>query len=72
VIALGETLWGYNGKLVLGESEDKDYLTDNPNRRCPIIDKAREHLNYEPGIGIDDGLQRALVWYSGNREAEDA
>ncbi len=72
VIALGETLWGYNGKLVLGESDDKDYLTDNPNRRCPIIDKAREHLNYEPGIGIDDGLQRALVWYSGNREAEDA
>ena len=22
-------------------SNDKDYLTDNPNRRCPVIDKAK-------------------------------
>ncbi len=72
VIAVGQSLWDYSGELVLGQSDDKDYLTDNPNRRCPVIDKAREHLNYEPGIGIDDGLRRALVWYSGNRDAEDA
>ncbi|MEM7377252.1 MAG: NAD-dependent epimerase/dehydratase family protein [Pseudomonadota bacterium] len=72
VIEQAKTLWGYQGALKLGQSDDADYLTDNPNRRCPIIDKAREHLRYEPGIGIDEGLRRALVWYSGNREAEDA
>ncbi|MEM9601223.1 MAG: NAD-dependent epimerase/dehydratase family protein [Pseudomonadota bacterium] len=72
VIDQAQALWGYQGALKLGQSDDADYLTDNPNRRCPIIDKAREHLRYEPGIGIDDGLRRALVWYSENREAEDA
>ena len=72
VIALAQSLWNYKGELKLGESEDKEYLTDNPNRRCPIIDKAREHLAYEPGVDIDEGLRRALIWYSGNREAEDA
>ncbi len=33
------------------------YLVDNPNRRCPNIDKAREHLGYDPRIGIEEGVQ---------------
>jgi UDP-glucuronate decarboxylase len=72
VVALGKELWGYEGKVVRQASADKDYLVDNPNRRCPIIDKAREHLGYDPSITIDEGLKRALVWYQDNREAEDA
>lgn len=72
VIEGGKELWGYEGKLVLGQSDDKEYLTDNPNRRCPIIDKAREHLDYNPGINIEDGMRRTLVWYGDNQEAEDA
>jgi len=72
VIDGGRELWGYEGKLVLGESDDKEYLTDNPNRRCPIIDKAREHLDYNPGVNIDDGMRRTLVWYADNQDAEDA
>ena len=53
-------------------SADGDYLVDNPNRRCPVIAKARAHLGYDPTIGIDEGLRRSLVWYRDNREAEDA
>ena len=45
---------------------------DNPNRRCPIITKARTELGYDPQVTIDDGLRRSLVWYSGNREASEA
>jgi nucleoside-diphosphate-sugar epimerase len=72
VIATASSLYGYNGKLVFKVSDDKHYLTDNPNRRCPVIDKAREHLGYAPGISLDEGLKRSLLWYSDNREAEDA
>ncbi len=65
-------LFGYTGKATFGESDDKEYLTDNPNRRCPIIDKAREHLDYNPSIGLDEGMKRSLLWYSDNKDAEDA
>jgi UDP-glucuronate decarboxylase len=72
VVTIGRELFRYSGKIVRGESNDKDYLVDNPNRRCPIITKARTELGYDPQIGIDEGLRRSLIWYSGNREASEA
>jgi nucleoside-diphosphate-sugar epimerase len=72
VTELAKGLFGYTGKVVKQSSEDKDYLVDNPNRRCPVITKARTELGYDPGITIDEGLKRSLIWYEGNREAEEA
>jgi nucleoside-diphosphate-sugar epimerase len=64
-------LFGYAGEVTRADSGDADYLVDNPNRRCPVIDKARSELGYEPGVGLDEGLGRALVWYAGNREDDE-
>ena len=72
VIDIARELFSYQGKLIFQLSDDKHYLTDNPNRRCPIIDKARKDLKYSPTIQLDDGLKRSLLWYADNREAEDA
>lgn len=72
VTELSKDLFGYQGKVVKKVSDDKEYLTDNPNRRCPIIAKAREEIGYNPSIGIDEGLKRSMIWYKDNREAEDA
>ena len=72
VVELAAELLGYEGKAVFQKSSDEDYLVDNPNRRCPIVAKAREELGYDPKITIDEGLKRTLIWYNGNREAEDA
>jgi nucleoside-diphosphate-sugar epimerase len=58
--------------VVRQTSDDAVYLVDNPARRCPVITKARTELGYDPQFGIDEGLRRALIWYSGNREAADA
>lgn len=69
---LGRELFAYDGNVVRQESKERDYLVDNPNRRCPVIAKAREHLEYEPRVELDEGLRRSLVWYAGNREAADA
>lgn len=70
--ALGRELFGYQGQVIRKRSEDDLYLTDNPNRRCPRIDKAREALGYHPGIDLEDGLRRTLLWYRDNAQAEDA
>lgn len=72
LIDLSRDLFGYTGKLVLGASSDREYLTDNPNRRCPIIAKARTELGYEPAFGPDEGLRRTMIWYSENQVATDS
>jgi UDP-glucuronate decarboxylase len=72
VVETARRLLGYRGRVVRAVSEDKEYLVDNPNRRCPRIDKARAHLGYDPRILFDEGIKRALIWYHYHREAEDA
>lgn len=72
VVALAKELFNYQGKVVKQASADKNYLVDNPNRRSPIITKARTEIGYNPKIDIDNGLRRTMIWYGDNREAEDA
>lgn len=72
VAALARDLFGYQGRVICRPSEESSYLIDNPNRRCPVIAKAREELGYNPRIGVDEGLARALIWYRDNQIAEDA
>jgi UDP-glucuronate decarboxylase len=72
LVGTAKKLFGYDGQVVRRESDAKDYLVDNPNRRCPKIEKARTDIGYNPGISLEEGLKRSLIWYSGNLEAEDA
>lgn len=72
VIASARQLFGYQGKVVLGKAQEADYLVDNPNRRCPVIRKAREQLGYAPRVNVEDGVQRSLIWYHHNRVAASA
>lgn len=70
VVESSRNLLGYKGKVVRQVSEDKDYLVDNPNRRCPVIEKARSELGYDPSISLDEGLKRALLWYADHHADE--
>jgi nucleoside-diphosphate-sugar epimerase len=70
--ALGKELFGYEGSVIRTRSSDHLYLVDNPNRRSPVITKARDELGYAPEIAIDEGLRRSLLWYHGNRVAAEA
>jgi UDP-glucuronate decarboxylase len=63
---------GYQGRVILQKSQDPDYLVDNPNRRCPVLTKARTELGYDPVVGLAEGLRRSLIWYTENREAAEA
>jgi nucleoside-diphosphate-sugar epimerase len=72
VVELGKRYLGYESTAIFGKAEESVYLVDNPNRRCPIIEKARTELGYEPSVGLDDGLYRMMSWYIHNQVAEDA
>lgn len=67
VVGFGRELFGYQGKTIYQVSEDSAYLTDNPNRRCPDISKARTELGYSPSVPLHEGIRRSLVWYGENK-----
>ena len=67
LVAIAREETGYTGSVVRGSSDDADYLVDNPNRRCPVITKAREELGYEPRVRFDEGLAATVAWYRDNR-----
>lgn len=56
----------YSGEVIMRKSEDKHYLTDSPQRRCPDIGKARNKLGFDPKISLDEGLLKTLIWYKEN------
>jgi len=69
---IARRLFGYSGSVKHQASSDPEYLEDNPNRRCPSIQKAREELGYNPSLSLDDGLRRSLLWYADHQVAEEA
>jgi len=60
-------IYNYKGKVVFEIPEDKEYMTDNPNRRCPNIEKAQRILNYKPSIYVDEGIGRYLQFLKINK-----
>jgi len=55
-----------NGKPLAIEyaiSGDKDYLTDNPNRRCPNLSKVRSRIGWSPQIMFKEGIVRTIQSY---------
>ena len=54
---------GSKRKVIHTPSEEVDYLTDNPNRRCPNLAKSRSLLGYTPLVDLRFGLSRMLQWY---------
>ena len=61
VINVAADLFDYQGNMIFEQSSDQEYLTDNPNRRCPLIGKARSELGYDPRISVEEGLKRSLI-----------
>jgi dTDP-glucose 4,6-dehydratase/UDP-glucuronate decarboxylase len=44
-------------------SDDPDYLTDNPRRRCPSLDKIMALADWRPQVDLKEGLARTLRSY---------
>jgi UDP-glucuronate decarboxylase len=64
-----DALPGLGVGIRFATSEDPDYLTDNPSRRCPDLSKVRSAVGWEARIALREGLRRTLASY---REAAPA
>lgn len=69
-VKAGKEIFGYDGNVVYKKSEDKEYLTHNPERRCPDITKAKEKLHYAPSVDVYEGIRRFLTFIKENSEGE--
>ena len=61
-------LAGMFAKLVDGASFDtvdypSTYPAGEPNRRCPDITKARDHLGWQPAIPLRQGLEKTIAFF---------
>jgi UDP-glucuronate decarboxylase len=70
--SIAKDLIGYTGDVIHGENSDPNYLIDNPNRRCPDITKAKNHLGFNPMVTLEEGLRKTLTWYLAHRTAAEA
>jgi UDP-glucuronate decarboxylase len=64
VVELARTMGRVLGRpleVVTVEHPDS-YPADEPQRRCPDIRKARQHLDFEPVCTLEEGLRRFLGW----------
>ncbi|MHA1659420.1 MAG: hypothetical protein ACTSUT_09880 [Promethearchaeota archaeon] len=50
-----------NSKIVF-----KPLPVDDPVRRCPVLKKAKEILNWEPTTSLDVGLKKTIAWFKDN------
>ena len=69
-VAAGKEIFGYSGSVVLKTSADKNYLVNNPQRRCPNIEKARKLLDYAPDIEVQEGVRRFLTFLKEQDQGE--
>ena len=56
----GQENTGYRGQIIYQTAPEKDYLRNNPQRRCPATQKAAELLGFRAQILPQDGFKRYL------------
>ena len=49
--------------IIYKKNPDKNYLIDNPKRRCPSINKAKKELGFKPKISLKKGLEKTYDFY---------
>ncbi len=58
-------LTGSRSKIIFERLPD-----DDPRRRCPDIGKAKQYLQWQPRISLDDGLKRTIAYFKKQLKAE--
>ena len=51
-------------KIEFVKNKDKEYLTHNPTRRCPNLDKSKKELNFVPKISLSNGIKKTFKFYN--------
>ena len=59
---IGYELFKHDSKIKFKKNKDKNYLSDNPNRRLPDIKRSKNLLNFRPKIDIKLGIKKYLTY----------
>lgn len=62
---LAETMTQLTGKAPELKPTYADAIPDEPRRRCPLIEKAKTTLGYEPKVDLAPGLKETIDWFRG-------
>ncbi len=60
VVAKEARTLGWRGSIRFAPAEDKDYLTNNPNRRVPDLRNLYAATNWKAGVTLQEGVNRSL------------
>ena len=63
VLRISKKITSYNRKIIFKKNNEKNYLTDNPNRRCPDMKKTKKELNFSAKVRLEKGLYNLLIYY---------
>jgi UDP-glucuronate decarboxylase len=47
----------------VSESADPEYTTDNPQRRCPDLEKVKRVIGWAPAVSLNAGIDRTVRYY---------
>jgi UDP-glucuronate decarboxylase len=53
----------FNKKIIFKKNNEKNYLTDNPDRRCPNMKKSKKELKFRTKVKLEEGLSKLLIYY---------
>jgi len=56
-----KNLTNSNSKIVF-----KPLPIDDPVFRCPVLEKAKKILNWEPTTSLEEGLKKSIAWFKDN------
>jgi UDP-glucuronate decarboxylase len=51
------------GGVRMTQSTDPDYVTDNPQRRCPDLEKMKMLIGWTPTVQLREGMERTIRYY---------
>ncbi len=66
---VGREKLDYPGRVTFCTSEDPDYLTHNPRRRCPDLTRSRKILDFGPAYSTEEGMERFLDFFLEYRDS---
>jgi len=66
---VGVLLNNYENAVIYEKSEDPEYLSNNPNRRCPDVKLATETLSFSAKVPTDEGVKRYINYLLELRDA---
>ena len=61
ILEFAELVRGLTGTA--SKIEFRPLPQDDPKQRCPDIAKARRILNWEPRVGLDEGLRQTCAYF---------